>query len=91
VEGRCFDVSWHVLGGGAPGTGHDDHMRGAVTGVLPEAEGTLVGFFSKHQERVMTHMGQRTHLHVMTSDHAIMGHADRAGIGAGSRLLLPRL
>jgi hypothetical protein len=91
VEGRCFAVSWHVLGGGAPGAGHQAHMRGAVTGVLADAEGTLVGFFSKHQEGVMTHMGQRTHLHVMTSDHTVMGHADRAGIRAGSRLLLPLL
>jgi hypothetical protein len=91
VEGHCFDVSWHVLAGGAPGASHEAHMRAAVTGVLREGGGTLVGFFSKHHEGVMTHMGQRTHLHVMTSDHAVMGHVDRAGIRAGSRLLLPRV
>jgi hypothetical protein len=36
-------------------------------------------------------MGRRTHLHVLTANHAIMGHADRAGIRAGGVLKLPVL
>lgn len=91
VEGNLEGVEWHVLNGSktGAGAGHDDHMRAAVTGTIRGKAGILVGFFSKRHQGIFTHMGQRTHLHVLTSDHTIMGHADRAGIRAGSVLKLP--
>jgi hypothetical protein len=91
VEGDLEGVDWHVLNGsrGAVGAGHDEHMRGAATGTLRGKTASLVGFFSKHHEGIFTHMGQRTHLHVLTSNHSITGHADRAAIRAGSVLKLP--
>jgi hypothetical protein len=93
VEGELDGVEWHVLNGAKPavGAGHDDHMRGATKGIIRAQSGLLVGFFSKQHEGVFTHMGRRTHLHVLTANHAIMGHADRAGIRAGEILKLPVL
>jgi acetolactate decarboxylase len=91
IEGRLMDVSWHVLDGSKmpAGGGHDEHMRRAAKGTLPDGQGMLIGFFSKHHGGVFTHMGQHTHFHLLTSDGAIMGHADRFGVRAGSTLKLP--
>jgi alpha-acetolactate decarboxylase len=93
VEGELEGVEWHVLNGSkrSVGAGHDDHMRDATKGIIRAQSGLLVGFFSKQHEGVFTHMGRRTHLHVLTANHAIMGHADRAGIRAGGVLKLPVL
>jgi alpha-acetolactate decarboxylase len=91
VEGRFLDADWHVLDGRriAPGGGHDDHARNSIKGTIRNGTGVLVGFFSKQHQGVFTHMGQRTHFHLLTSDHATMGHADRVGVHAGSTLKLP--
>jgi acetolactate decarboxylase len=89
IEGRLSEAKWHVLAGAGPGGTHDDHMRGAAAGTLRDVDGVLVGFFSRHHEGVFTHMGQRTHFHVLTADHSVMGHADRAGVRSGSTVKLP--
>jgi alpha-acetolactate decarboxylase len=91
IDGSLVDVEWHVLDGaaGAPGESHADHMRNAITGKLAATPATVVGFFSKHHEGVFTHMGQRTHFHVMTTDQKLMGHVDRLAVRAGGTLKLP--
>jgi len=92
VEGIVSEVAWHVLAGrkiSAGGGHHADHLRDAASGTIREAPGLLVGFFSKHHQGVFTHMGQRSHLHVLTADGRIMGHADHAGVRAGGKLQLP--
>jgi acetolactate decarboxylase len=89
IEGNA-DVDWHVLDGSKPSAGgHADHLRNAVTGKLAGRKTTIVGFFSKRHEAVFTHMGQYTHLHVLTPDHAVMGHVDALTVRAGSTLGLP--
>jgi alpha-acetolactate decarboxylase len=91
IEGSLVDLEWHVLAGASAATvtTHADHMRNAVTGKLVATPATVVGFFSKHHEGVFTHMGQRTHFHVMTADQRIMGHVDRLALRAGGTLKLP--
>ena len=91
IESSVVDAEWHVLDGskGATGGTHADHLRNAVTGRLVATPATVVGFFSKHHEGVFTHMGQRTHFHVMTADQKVMGHVDRLAVGAGGTLKLP--
>jgi hypothetical protein len=89
IEGRLSEAKWHVLAGVGPGGTHDDHMRGASGGTIRDVDAVLVGFFSRHHEGVFTHMGQRTHFHVLTADHSVMGHADRAGVRRGSIMKLP--
>jgi acetolactate decarboxylase len=86
------DASWHVLRGpvdGHAGGGHEAHMRNAVTGKVSGVRATLVGFFSLHHQGVFTHMGQRTHLHVITDDRKTMGHVDEIAVPAGVVLRLP--
>jgi acetolactate decarboxylase len=87
IKGPLLEVKWHVLAGGSS---HEESMKQAVRGTLPKGTtATLVGFFSRHHEGVFTHMGQRTHLHVVAEESKIIGHADSAGIQAGATLYLP--
>ncbi|MGK3992147.1 acetolactate decarboxylase [Sorangium sp. So ce1024] len=91
VRGSFRDLSWHVIDGSklTPGGGHADHLQASVSGTLPTAEGTLVGFFSKHHHGVFTHMGSNTHFHVVLPDRPLMGHVDGVTLARGARVLLP--
>jgi|GEM_PF-375108 len=89
VEGELQSVHWHVLDPSRPPAGGAHGHAGAVSGVLPQVRGRLVGFFSRHHAGVFTHHDRATHLHLVTGDGAVMGHADRAGWRAGASLLLP--
>ncbi len=92
IEGTFADLAWHVIDGKrARATGsHEDHQGAAVKGVLTEASGTLVGFFSRHHHGVFTHMGQNTHFHAVLPARSITGHVDRVGVRAGSVIRFPR-
>jgi acetolactate decarboxylase len=91
VEGSV-DAAWHVLRhqpGEPAGGGHEAHLRNALTGKIAGGRATLVGFFSRHHQGVFTHMGQRTHIHVITDDRATMGHVDEVAVRPGAVLKLP--
>lgn len=90
LEGTLLDVHWHVLRGPpTPGSSPHDHAKNAVVGEMAELLGTAVGFFSKHHQGVFTHMGQRTHAHIIDARRAIAGHADRLSVRAGSTVAFP--
>lgn len=91
VDGALRDLHWHVVDGRklAAGGGHADHVRSAVSGVLPEASGTLVGFFSKAHQGVFTHAGSNTHLHVVAPAANVSGHVDQVTLPAGAELAFP--
>ncbi|XXX73142.1 acetolactate decarboxylase [Sorangium sp. So ce134] len=91
VRGGLRELSWHVIDGRklAPGGGHADHVRASVSGTLPAAEGTLVGFFSKRHHGVFTHMGSNTHFHVLVPERSLMGHVDSVTLARGARVLVP--
>jgi acetolactate decarboxylase len=93
IEGGVGEVSWHVLDGRKVATtgGHEDHRKGATTGTIRDVPAVLVGFFSKHHQGLFTHMGQHSHLHALTNDHRVMGHADQVSIRKGAILKLPRV
>ncbi|HEY0712847.1 MAG TPA: hypothetical protein VGF45_09255 [Polyangia bacterium] len=86
------DARWHVLRGqpGHAGGGHAAHLRNAITGRLSDTAATVIGFFSRHHEGVFTHMGERSHLHVISDDASTMGHVDDIAMPAGATLKLPR-
>jgi acetolactate decarboxylase len=90
VEGT-INATWHVLRSqGNPSSGtHADHLRNATTGKLTEAPAVLIGFFSRHHQGVFTHMGQRTHIHVITPDRRTMGHVDEVSLPREATLKLP--
>lgn len=94
IEGPLESLEWHVLdpsrAGDEPATSHADHQRMSVRGTVPQAQGVLVGFFSKQHHGVFTHMGSNSHFHVVLSKEKISGHVDGVVIKRGATLLLPR-
>ncbi|KYF49736.1 hypothetical protein BE08_06035 [Sorangium cellulosum] len=93
VEGPVADLHWHVLDASKlehhPGMSHEDHIRGAVKGTVPQGDALLVGFFSKEHHGVFTHMGSNSHFHVVLAKENISGHVDSVTIKKGATLLLP--
>jgi hypothetical protein len=93
IEGPVAELAWHVLGGRAAGGlnagDHHDHRQGAITGSLTSERATLVGFFSKSDQGVFTHMGSSTHLHVVDDAHGVAGHVDAVTVGKGAVLYVP--
>jgi acetolactate decarboxylase len=92
VEGRVRELEWHVLAGVPPaGTGesHEDHLQNAAAFRLPNTLATLVGFYSPKDEGVFTHMGSKTHVHVVAGTPAGTGHVDHALILPGATVKFP--
>jgi acetolactate decarboxylase len=56
---------------------------------LPEARGTLVGFFSRNDQGVFTHMGSMTHIHAAVHGTRISGHVDDVVVPEGRLIRLP--
>ena len=91
IEGAALHLEWHVLNGakgGAPGS-HHGHTMNAVRGKVGSAAVSLVGFFSKHEQGVFTHMGANTHFHVISAEPQVAGHVDGVTVLRGAELLLP--
>jgi hypothetical protein len=93
VKGTVIDFQWHaVAGGGELSRPHDQPghaTKAAFSGAATEA--VLLGLHSGPAlEGVITHPGERFHVHLATPDMQVSGHADAYGVGTGSKLLLPR-
>ncbi len=93
VHGHFPALVWHVLTG-APGAGHGKvHGQGhAANRVFEErdAAGMFVGFYSGDAlEGVISHPGERFHLHYTTRDFGRSGHVDRYVVARGAVLSLP--
>jgi acetolactate decarboxylase len=82
LEGDFPVLAWHVVDG--------PHTHGAPSGIVRDTPGpaVVVGFYSSAHEGVFTHMGQRTHLHVIVG--GTTGHVDDLAIKAGTELRVPR-
>jgi alpha-acetolactate decarboxylase len=101
VEGRFPHLMWHVVsgekdpgGGHGPRGGHDGgHAnRRADMRVFrqPGASGQLIGVYSGALlEGVVSHPGERIHLHFVDPGATVSGHVDRYGVAAGAVLKLP--
>jgi acetolactate decarboxylase len=88
VEGTAKDLQWHVLGGKAE-AGHHAHDGPRSTGTLSAVKVTLVGFLSRNDEGVFTHMGQHTHFHVVTTQERMTAHVDGFELEPGAIVQLP--
>jgi len=88
IDGAFTEVGWHVLDGGKlpPTATHDERMAAAVHGSATNATGRALGFYSDKDAGTFTHMGKRTHVHVLLPEAGVMGHADRVAVAAGSTL-----
>jgi acetolactate decarboxylase len=88
VRGSFQGVRWHIVGGAAPGASHEEHQQGGRQGADSEREGVLVGLYSEGHAGVFTHMGQRSHLHLISE--GMTAHVDAVAIPAGTKVSLGR-
>jgi alpha-acetolactate decarboxylase len=104
VEGRFPHLLWHVVTGEkGPGGGHGAHggHGGHDPGHAnkrsdmrlfrqPGASGQLIGIYSGAAlEGVVSHPGERFHIHFADSHATVSGHVDRYSVAAGAVLKLP--
>jgi alpha-acetolactate decarboxylase len=101
VEGRFPHLLWHVVTGekgpdgghaghGAHGGGHANQRSAMRLFRQPGASGQLIGVYSGAAlEGVVSHPGERFHLHFADADASVSGHVDRYSVGAGAVLKLP--
>lgn len=92
VQGRYPHLVWHVVTGkaepGAHGGGHA--AVGKKTFEQPGSSGQLVGMYSGVRlEGVISHPGERFHVHYVDTQANVSGHADAYTVAGGALLLLP--
>jgi alpha-acetolactate decarboxylase len=95
VKGEITDYSWHVVTGAAKRHGSGaTHQQGHASNRIfsgAETKGKLVGFYSAEEfEGVISHLGERLHIHFTDEEIKISGHLDTFGIRKGAILLLPK-
>lgn len=102
VEGRFPHLLWHVLtgerapgkGAGSHGPHGGDHANERSDMRLfrqPGATGQLIGVYSGAAlEGVVSHPGERFHIHYADAAVTVSGHVDRYSVAAGAVLKLPR-
>jgi alpha-acetolactate decarboxylase len=95
VSGEITDYTWHVVTGAAKrhdsGALHQqDHANNRIFSGT-ETKGKLVGFYSAEEfEGVISHPGERLHIHFTDDKIKISGHLDTFGIRKQATLLLPK-
>jgi len=92
IEGRVRELEWHVLAGPPPegaSEDHEGHLQNAAAFRLPNAQAVLVGFYSPKDEGVFTHMGAKTHVHVVAGTPPGTGHVDHVTVLPGATVKFP--
>lgn len=104
VEGSFPHLLWHVVTGEAPaagspggpgahgghGAGHANSRTGMHLFRQPGASGQLVGVYSGLAlEGVVSHPGERLHIHFVDEAATRSGHVDRFSVARGAVLKLP--
>jgi alpha-acetolactate decarboxylase len=92
VQGRYPKLLWHVITGRAkPGAHRGEHgSAGKKTFEQAGVTGQLVGVYSGVRfEGVVSHPGERFHIHFVDLQANVSGHADAYAVAAGASLLLP--
>lgn len=73
-----------------PGAGHANKLSGMKEFHQPGSTGQLVGIYSGAElEGVVSHPGERFHVHFVDSAVLVSGHVDAYAVGAGAVLKLP--
>ncbi len=92
LEGEFIDLHWHVIDGkrlSKNSKSHKDHLAAAVQVKTKKATAVLIGFYSKTDQGVFTHMGSYTHIHCVMETPAATGHVDHMIIPAGTTVKFP--
>ncbi len=91
VKGDLPRVRWHVVNGAVPV--HMDPKGHATNRAFDQAgvTGILLGFHSGAAlEGVISHPGERFHVHYADQKLSVSGHVDEYGVAKGALLALPR-
>jgi len=79
-------------GGHGGHSGHANAQSGMKLFRSPLSAGQLVGVYSGDKlEGMITHPGEKFHLHYIDNDLKVSGHVDQYTVKAGSVLLLPKV
>lgn len=93
VRGPVTALTWHVVTGTASAAHGTRHALGHAASrrfTAARTDGVLLGLYSASAlEGVVSHPGERFHVHFATSDDARSGHVDAYAVAAGAVLLLP--
>jgi alpha-acetolactate decarboxylase len=94
VDGRFPDITWHVVTGQTPnmkhGGGHANKHAGMKVFEQSNVAGRLVSVYSGAQyEGVVSHPGQRFHVHYVDELLRTSGHVDVYSLASGTVLKLP--
>lgn len=104
IEGSFPKLIWHVVTGerkaggghGAPGhqpapvSGHANQQSGLRIFHQPGAQGQLIGVYSGPTlEGIVSHPGERFHVHYADGAAGTSGHVDAYAVAAGAILKLP--
>lgn len=106
VTGDYAHLIWHVVTGEQPagaagghaaqghgghGGGHANQQSGLKVFRQPQASGQLVGVYSGAKlEGVVSHAGERFHLHYIDAGQRVSGHVDQYSVRAGATLWMPQ-
>lgn len=94
VTGRVERAVVHVvnLPKGSTVRSPTEAHRGQVNYTLENQAVEILGFYSTRHKAVFTHHDTNVHMHLMTTDHQVMGHLDKVSLVRGSAVLhLPTL
>lgn len=76
---------------GGHGGGHANQQSGMKVFRNPQANGQFVGIYSGAKlEGVVSHPGERFHVHYIDKDMTVSGHVDQYSVRAGATLWLPK-
>lgn len=102
VSGEFAHLIWHVVTGERPAAaGHGQHALAHAPAIAnsqsamqvfrnPRAIGQLVGLHSSESlTGVLTHLGERAHVHFVDQEQKRSGHVDQYRVLAGATLWLP--
>lgn len=92
LEGEFEELRWHVVDGkrlAGGGDSHEDHLAAAANLSRERTAATLIGFYSKKDGGVFTHMGSTTHIHCVVNDPLSAGHVDHVVIPVGATIGFP--
>lgn len=76
---------------GGHGGGHVNQQSGMKVFRNPQANGQLIGVYSGAKlEGIVSHPGERFHVHYIDNDMTVSGHVDQYTVRAGATLWLPK-
>lgn len=93
IQGHASSLEIHVINGYCPVASPDvsDEFKPWKMRLDSRTPLTVVGFFAKNQEGVMTHHGSNIHIHSLLNSNGgvATGHIDSVTLSKGAKLYLP--